>query len=381
MDFDEPQPPDEKLLTLGKLARGIAHDLKNLLAGIQGNTELALRDYENEKATRKALASVMLAARSAHELAEQISAYSREDEIPTKVLDMRDAIRQAKGLIGPFLTPEVSFNIDMPEQELCVRANASQLQQLVLNLCHNSLHALSKDGGQLIVHLEAIGGDKLGLTVYDTGSGISPDILPRIFDPFFTTKELGFGTGLGLALVKRIVNELGGSIEAQSEVGVSTTFKVVLPRCNESPEKEEPLPQPEDLRREKKAILLVDDEPIMRGLGMDVLHTLGYRVSVAANGLEALELVEKNPGYFDLVLSDSKMPEMSGPELAEKLHTVHPELPFILVTAFNDAMTEAKLKQLGVKEIVHKPFLIENLQRALNNALSDAPGEASGTPG
>jgi CheY-like chemotaxis protein/two-component sensor histidine kinase len=371
---DEPESmTDEKLLTLGKLARGIAHDLKNLLAGVQGNTELALREYKNERLARKALANVMLAARSAHELIEQISAYSRHDNIPHKVLDLREILAFTERLLEGFVSPAVTLKVHVPDEPVCVLANSSQMQQLVMNLCQNGLQALGEKGGSLTVRLGTdASGERACLEVSDTGPGIAADILPRIFDPYFTTKELGLGTGLGLAVVHKIVQDCGGTIEAASTPGRKTTFSIELPRSHETPVPEAPMPTPEDYPQDKKAILLVDDEPIMRGLGMDILHSLGYRVSVAENGSEALEMVKRHPDYFDLVLSDSKMPEMSGPELAEQLYAIRPTLPFILVTAFNDAGTEAKLKEFGVTEIVQKPFLIESLARALNNALGAA---------
>ncbi|MBC2596355.1 response regulator [Ruficoccus amylovorans] len=362
---------EEKLLTLGKLARGIAHDLKNLLAGVQGNTELALREFKNENLARKALANVMLASRSAHELVEQISAYSRHDNIPHKVLDLRETIAHVERLLEGFVSPAVTLTVELPPKPVCVKANASQMQQLVMNLCQNGLQALGDKGGRLCISLGCDAArQKALLKVSDSGPGISSDILPRIFDPYFTTKELGMGTGLGLAVVQKIVQDCGGEIQATSQPDIETTFSIELPRSLETPVPEAPMPTPEDYPQEKKAILLVDDEPIMRGLGMDILHTLGYRVSVAENGSEALDMVKRHPDYFDLVLSDSKMPEMSGPELAEQLYAVRPGLPFILVTAFNDSGTEARLKEFGVTEIVQKPFLIENLARALSNALN-----------
>ncbi len=364
---------DDKLLTLGKLARGIAHDLKNLLAGVQGNTELALREFKNEKMARKAMANVMLASRSAHELVEQISAYSRHDNIPHKVLDLRETIAYTERLLEGFVSPAVTLEVKLPDEPVCVRANPSQMQQLVMNLCQNGLQALGDKGGHLTIRLSTdASGTQACLEVSDTGPGIPTDILPRIFDPYFTTKELGLGTGLGLAVVQKIVQDCGGDIQAVSQPGGKTVFSIELPRSEETPEPEAPLPTPDDFPEEKKAILLVDDEPIMRGLGMDILHSLGYRVSVAENGSEALEMIKRHPEYFDLVLSDSKMPEMSGPELAEQLYAIRPGLPFILVTAFNDSGTEARLREFGVTEIVQKPFLIESLSRALNNALSQS---------
>ncbi|QYY36418.1 ATP-binding protein [Ruficoccus sp. ZRK36] len=369
---------DEKLLILGKLSRGIAHDLKNLLAGVQGNTELALREFKNEKLARKALTNVMLAARSAHELTEQISAYSRHDNIPHKVLDLRETIASVERLLEGFVSPSVNLRISVPDSPACVVANPSQMQQLIMNLCQNALQAIGSKEGELCVTLGIDDtGANITLEVSDTGPGISAEILPRIFDPYFTTKELGLGTGLGLAVAQKIVQDSGGDIQAASIVGKRTTFSITLPHSDEAPEPEAPLPTPEDFPEDKKAILLVDDEPIMRGLGMDILHTLGYRVSVAENGSEALEMIKRHPDYFDVILSDSKMPEMSGPELAEQLYSIRPGLPFILVTAFNDASTEARLKELGVTEIVQKPFLIENLSRALSNALAQGKQSAS----
>ncbi|MEM9227711.1 MAG: response regulator, partial [Verrucomicrobiota bacterium] len=266
------------------------------------------------------------------------------------------------------LPENVTFSIDLPDQAVCVHANPSQMQQLILNLCKNILQSLGELPGELTLRL--IGGDdSCELVVYDSGRGISAEDLPYIFDPYYSSRQGTIGNGLGLAVVQQVVRTTGGKIEVTSEENAWTRFCVSLPTTDEPPELQTALPVVDDYKPEKKAILLVDDEPIMRGLGMDVLHSLGYRVSVAEDGLEALEMVKKNPEYFDLVLSDSKMPEMSGPELAEQLNSVKPELPFILVTAFNDAVTESKLKAIGVSEIVRKPFLIDSLAKALKKAL------------
>jgi len=220
----------DKLITLGELSRGIAHDLKNLLTGIHGNSELALRGYKNEKATKKALANIMLAARSAQDLVEQISAYSRHDSLPDKVIDLRQLLAKTEKLLVDVVPPGVSISFNLPGNPVCVRANSSQMHQLASNLCLNSLHSLSKDGGKLTVTLETDDEtNEIVFTVSDNGPGIPAKILPNIFDPYFTTKEIGVGTGLGLAVVQKIVKDYGGSVVATSTPKERTSCRLVHP--------------------------------------------------------------------------------------------------------------------------------------------------------
>lgn len=375
----QPLDEQERLATLGSLASTISHDFNNLISSIQGSAQMALRELENHKRVEKGLESILLAARHSRDLVEQITAFNREQTPELKPIDFEKIIQESVQLLELRAHNHTRIVVETNEVEDCfILGSSSKLNQVIMNLGINALQAMREKGGLLRLALTtetSIQGAPIAcLAVIDEGSGISAEAAAQIFDPYFTTKSFGVGTGLGLAVVKQVVDLLEGNIRLESEPGKGSTFKVSFKMTEERPP---PLTELEKAAtalpasHKKKAILLVDDEPFMRGLGMDMLHSLGFRVTVAGNGKEALDLIDKRPDYFDIVLSDSKMPEMTGPELAEELKEINPQLPFVLVSAFTDEETELRLKNAGVNEIVKKPFLIQNLEKALSTALEN----------
>jgi len=373
-----PSAQNDRLATLGALASNISHDLNNLIMTIQGSAEMGLREIQNTAKLTKGLETILVATRHSKELIEQILTFNRQETLPKAPVHLNKVFEESKQLVEVKTPSSIRIDFNLLEEAVYVFSNESQIHQVLMNLYTNALQAMRDVGGTLTITLSIThsdnGDEQACITVADTGYGMHPDIQEKIFDPFFTTKSLGVGTGLGLAVTKTIVDQNRGSIRVSSELKKGSVFEICLPTTHERPAKQA-TPDTVEFQlppsHEKKAILLVDDEPSMRGLGMDMLHSLGYRVTVAADGKEALSLVEKSPTYFDIILSDSKMPEMSGPELAEKLYTLNPGLPFVLVTAFTDDTTEERLKTIGVSDIIKKPFLISNLEKALTAALKN----------
>lgn len=354
---------------LGELARGIAHDLKNFLTAIQGNAEMALRSLEDKAAQERAMGMVIRASMSARDLCNQVLAYSQEKSLPRTVFDLRDVLEEAKMLTEPALPESTTFSIEPGDEPLAVEANHSQVLQIVLNLVANAIHAIGESGGVIHVRLSKLG-KHCQIEVKDNGPGIAPEHREHLFQPGYTTKVYGLATGLGLALVKRIVEEHHGSIELSTENGRGACFQVILPLSDKQAEKLN-IATPEQIKPKRKLnILLVDDEEFMRSLGIDILQSLGYRVTVRESGKTALDLVKENPDYFDVILSDSRMPEMTGEQLASAVQKYRPNIPFVLVTAFATSETSASLKTHGITGVVAKPFLIDDLRKALDEALA-----------
>jgi len=372
-----PVPVDltvEQTLTLGKLARGIAHDINNLVTSIQGNAQLAGRSLNNAQEVRRSLENIQLASRHITDLTAQIQAYSRTRTLPVTRFDLSRVVREIERLVRSTLPPRTEFHSRIADGQIVVNGTASQLSQAVMNLCSNALQAIDRqERGMLTLELVKRDEHTAQLEIADNGHGIPAETIDRIFDPFFTTKEYGVGSGLGLAVVKNVIDAHEGAITVAREPNGGARFTITLPVVEgELPEGEmttaERAPAAELNRN--YAVLLVDDEPTIRSLGIDVLHSLGYRVTVAGNGREALEIFERRPEYFDVILSDSRMPEMTGLQLASEVRKVRPELPFILITAFDDTKDNPRLAELRISDIVPKPFRIDQLQHSLANAIN-----------
>ncbi|MEO0795678.1 MAG: ATP-binding protein [Verrucomicrobiota bacterium] len=361
----------EQTITLGKLSRGIAHDINNLVTSIHGNAQLAERGIDNTKEVRRSLCNIKLAARHITDLTAQIQAFSRTNQLPTRNFDLTKIVREIEVLIGSTLSPNVELEAKIEDRQLVVHGTPSQLSQAVMNLCTNALQAIgAHDNGRLGVSLES-DEENARLVIEDNGHGIEADKLDHIFDPFFTTKHFGLGSGLGLAVVKGVIDAHQGRIHVYSDPGEYTRFLIELPLSDAEPIFEEQ-PSVEGYAAvntdRNRTVLLVDDEPTIRGLGVDILHSLGYRVTVACDGKEALEIFNRRPEYFDIILSDSRMPEMTGLELAAEVRKVRPEMPFILITAFDDTRDNPILADLSITNILPKPFRIEQLQTCLRQA-------------
>ncbi len=370
--MSQPEPNDsqnrESVLMLGELARGISHDLKNFLTAIQGNAEMALRSSEDKAAQERAMGMIIRASMSARDLCNQVLAYSQEKSLPRTVFDLREVLEEAKMLTEPALPENTQFLIEPGEETLAVEANHSQILQIILNLVANAIHAIGESGGTIHVRLSK-NGQTCGIEVEDNGPGIAEEHHEHLFQPGYTTKVFGLATGLGLALVKRIVEEHEGSIKLTSQNGHGAHFIVALPLSDKEAESLKIEQIAPTKPKKKHNILLVDDEEFMRSLGIDILQSLGYRVSVRESGKTALELVKENPDYFDVILSDSRMPEMTGEQLAAAVQEFRPGIPFVLVTAFATSESGDSLKTQNITGVVAKPFLIDDLRKALDEAL------------
>jgi CheY-like chemotaxis protein len=281
-------------------------------------------------------------------------------------------------------TIEIKSRID--DKSGAVFANSVELHQIIMNLCTNAVHAIGPTTGLLEIEVQNVEidltrkidvidlerGAYIRISVKDSGHGISPEIIKRIFDPYFTTKEKGVGTGLGLAVVHGIVKKSGGAIRAESEPGKGSAFHIYLPRVTLSAS--HPSTPPETVRGGTERILFVDDEIMLVDIGQKMLERLGYNVVSRTSSIEALELFKIKPNDFDLVITDQTMPNMTGDALAKELMTIRPDIPVIICTGYSQAIDPERAKQRGIKALVMKPVLVNDIAAAVRNALS---GESS----
>lgn len=371
----------QKLEALGTLAGGIAHDFNNVLTPILGYTELAVDDLPSDSRVRESLSRVLAAAERARDLVKQILAFSRRAEQERQPLRLGDLVRETLRLVSATLPKTIEIRSRLDDDLGTVLADATQLHQVLLNLCTNAWHAMGDEGGVLEVNLDAVEGTAAApgvsharLTVRDTGCGMPPEVLERIFEPFFTTKAVGEGTGLGLAAVHGIVRSHGGSLTVESEPGRGSAFMVFLPLAAEAAEA--PFSPAAPPPRGSETLLFVDDEEVIAELGRRSLESLGYRVTATSSSVRALELFRRDPRAFDAVVTDQAMPELSGTQLARELLALRPDLPLVLCTGFSRTVTPESARALGVRRFVTKPATLAELGRAVREALDeDTPAQ------
>jgi PAS domain S-box-containing protein len=370
----------EKMEALGTLTGGIAHDFNNILSCIIGFTELALDDAQAETQLNKNLKEIMTAGIRGKELVKQILTFSRQEKQEKILLHLGNLVREILAFLRPSIPASIEIRKDL-QSDAKVMADPTQIQQVLMNLCSNAAHAMDEKGGVLEVRLidleinsdsrskntDVQPGKYLRLTVSDTGHGIENSIQSRIFDPFFTTKEKGRGTGMGLAVVHKIVESLGGIITVYSRPKKGSTFHVFLPRAENLTEEKDIMLRP--IKGGRERILLVDDEEQIVKFGKVLLERLGYQVTVQINPLKALETFRSQADCFDLIITDMTMPSMNGDKLAKEFMRIQPNIPIILSAGLSTQKAAKKIKSIGVREVVNKPFLKIEIAEAIRRVL------------
>jgi len=379
----------QKMESLGTLAGGIAHDFNNLLTGIVGYASLALSEMSADDPNRSAVAAIEETAQRAASLTHRLLSISRRATAEMRPLLFNPLIEELWQLLRQTIPASITMELRLSDTPLTVKGSEDQLGQVLMNLCVNARDAMP-NGGTLRVEtqrvtlneddcrsiFDATPGDYARLTVADTGTGMSPSTLARIFDPFFTTKEIGKGTGLGLAIVYGIVKAHDGFIQVNSQLGEGTTFDVYLPLVVEPhvavAEKQEEVTKAPPSGQE--TILFVDDENTVRSLAGNLLQRLGYRVLLARDGREALEIYRQKQSEIDLVLTDLTMPQMSGLELCHALRRLNPQVKIILSSGYHlreedpPAANEENLRTLP------KPYRLRDMARVIREVL-DGDGQ------
>ncbi|MBU4261328.1 MAG: cache domain-containing protein [Proteobacteria bacterium] len=370
----------QKMEAIGTLAGGIAHDFNNILSVILGYAEMAKEDVKPDSDLSEYIDEIFTAGNRAKNLVQQILTFSRQSKVERISLQPQPLIREALKMLRSSIPTTIEIQHDIAEDCGTIKADPTQLYQILMNLCTNAFHAMEQSGGILRITLKVADQIPLELrdetspersfielAISDTGHGIGPDIIDKIFDPFFTTKEQGKGTGMGLSIAYGIIRNYGGTITVDTQLHKGTTFHIYIPRSkgDAAPErlayKEIPMG--------KERILLVDDEELLLGIGRRMLERLGYHVTVKLHSFEALELFYKQPDQFDVVITDQTMPGMTGIELARRMLLIRPDIPIILCTGYSSLVDEEVAKQKGIREFAFKPLDKEEIARLIRKVL------------
>ncbi|HYT83053.1 MAG TPA: response regulator [Gemmatimonadales bacterium] len=377
----------QKMEAVGRLAGGVAHDFNNLLTVITSYSDILLEDLAPHDPRRADMEEIRKAAISAAGLTRQLLAFSRQQVLEPRVLNLNAVVTNTEKLLRRLLGEDVQL-VTAPAPQLgAVKADPGQLEQVIVNLAVNARDAMP-EGGKLTIetanavmdeayvrdHPLAKPGPYVMLAVSDTGAGMDEQTQRRIFEPFFTTKEPGKGTGLGLATVYGIVKQSGGFIWVYSEPGHGTTFKIYLPRVAEPVETVTPPAALGESLRGSETVLLAEDAAAVRAVTRQVLDRLGYTVLEAPNGAAALHLATKHHGPIHLLLTDVIMPELGGRQLAQQLIALRPELRVLYASGYtDDAVVRHGVLTPGVAYL-QKPFTPDVLARKVREVLDSPHG-------
>ena len=373
----------QKMEAIGTLAGGIAHDFNNILSTIMGYTEVTLEDTPTNSFAWKNLQRVLTAGKRARDLVQQILAFSRRGEAGRKPVELHLILQEELKLLRASLPTTIDIRQHIDPSAGAVLADATQMHQVVLNLCANAEYAMRETGGVLTVRLEAVDvtADLLAthpelrheaytrLTVADTGHGMTREVMARIFEPFFTTKGSGEGTGMGLAMVHGIVANHNGAITVKSQPGEGTTFEIYLPRVMQASETDAHTDEPagRTMHGVKKRVMVVDDEEPIACLGQLLIERFGHEALSYTNSLKALEAFRQSPQDFDLVITDQTMPHMAGEALVKALRSLRPDIPVIICTGFSHTMTQERAAELGINAFLMKPLEARDLERVVRD--------------
>ena len=380
----------QKLEALGTLAGGIAHDFNNILNPIFISTELLLLEPDIDPASRRHLEVTLKAAERGRDLVKQIIAFSRQKERERKPSKAGPVVTEAVKFLRVSLPSTIEIRSDIRDESDFILGDQAQIHQIVMNLCNNAAYAMREKGGILSVGLAEVDVDErlaarvpalrtgpyLRLTVADTGTGMTAQVRERAFDPFFTTKKAGEGSGMGLAVVAGIVRDYGGAITFTSEEDRGTTFMIYLPRV--ACERPALKTAPDGLPGGSERILFIDDEEVQVQSVRGMLARLGYQVVAVTNGQEALDRFRADPQFFDLVITDQTMPQLTGVRIAEEVLGLRPDLPIVLCTGYSETVDAAGARALGIREFLMKPYSVREMAETVRRALS---GQARPSPG
>lgn len=373
----------QKMESVGRLAGGVAHDFNNILSVIMGHADLCLMDIDESHMLFESINTIRNAGDRAARLTQQLLAFSRKQMIKQEVLDVGKEIDELLKMLGRLLGEDIDIDVHHGGDDFFVKADRSQLEQLILNLSINARDAMP-EGGRLTIQTdgstleeETMGhhflidpGEYIQICVSDTGEGISHEMIGNIFEPFFTTKEKGKGTGLGLSTVYGIVKQNKGAIDVQSRPGEGSTFFIYLPRVFQ------PVAHDDDPRHShpagnqgqgKQTILLVEDDDMLRKMLYYTLSDQGFTLIQATNGEEARTMFDGHDGRINLLISDVVMPGKNGVALASELTLLSPDLKVILMSGYTEhAMIDGGIAKMGF-HFIHKPVTPKTILKAIHD--------------
>lgn len=371
-----------KMEAVGLMAGGIAHNFNNGLAIVLSSLEMAQRRFSQPEKVKGYIDNARMAVLRSRDLVKQIMTYSRSDVHETASVKLPLIVDETLKLLRSTnpSTIQLNYSLAADAGHMTINADPGRIQEVLLNLYTNSMHAMNESGtinivlDQVVLEQEDISaqyrcqpGLYARLGIRDDGCGMEPEILEKIFDPFYTTKKTNEGTGMGLSTVQGIVDQHGGLIKVESLVGNGSTFDLYFPVTEE-----EPLPRRDEDElppQGSEAILLVDDEVMIIELAEQILGELGYVVTATTSGREALEMVHCEPERFDLVITDQTMPEITGQQLAQKIKIVNPQLPVILCTGYSSQISADEIDQYNIAAYCRKPLGLVEFSRAIRSVL------------
>jgi signal transduction histidine kinase/ActR/RegA family two-component response regulator len=372
----------QRLESLGRLAGGIAHDFNNILGIVLGYARLLIEPMDDEDPSKRGLEAIKQAAESAAALTRQLLAFSRQQVLEPRVLDLNRVVGDVETLVRRVIGENIAFETLLAPNLGRVKADPGQLEQVIMNLGINARDAMP-EGGKLVIetrnveldevyaieHPGATPGCYVGISVSDDGNGISQELQSRIFDPFFTTKERSEGTGLGLATVYGIVKQSGGYISVYSEPGMGASFRVYLPRVEDPLEVETTHRPMSSADGGSETIVLVEDQPALRELFRTMLSNSGYHVLTAPTSADALCISQEYRTKVDVLMTDVILPGMNGRMLAEQFAKAHPETKVLFVSGFAENVVTHQGKLDSGTSFLQKPFSHEDLKRKLREIL------------
>ena len=372
----------QKMEAVGRLAGGIAHDFNNLLTAIIGYTDLALADLREGDPMRQDMEEILRAAHRAAGLTRQLLAFSRQQVLAPRVLDLNEVVQTVDKMLGRLVGEDIELQSVLAPGLGHIKADPGQLEQVIVNLAVNARDAMPT-GGKLTIETADVemaetrgrdlttvpAGRYVMLAITDSGTGMDEDTKARIFEPFFTTKEQGKGTGLGLATVYGIVKQSGGFIWVYSEPGHGTTFKIYLPRVEGAADALAPPVGTAAVPRGTETVLIVEDEEAVRALAKTALARKGYRVLEAANGGEALLLCESERAPIHLLVTDVVMPGLGGADLAQRLAPLRSEMKVLFISGYTDRAAARHGTMQPGAAYLEKPFSLDALARKVREVL------------
>lgn len=372
----------QKMEAIGRLAGGVAHDFNNLLMVIRGHAALSLNYFGSDHPMHRELSEILKATDRASSLTRQLLAFSRKQVLQHKVLDLNSIVNQAAQLLVPALGESIHLSLDLDSGLGLVKADAAQLEQVIMNLAFNARDAMP-DGGTLTIQTvntcvdeswkqrypDLRVGPHVVLSVRDTGSGMDSETQSRMFEPFFTTKERTKGTGLGLATVYGTIEQSGGCIAVSSQLGEGTTVQVYLPRTEEKLDVAADSGPVSEATQAFERILVVEDDGAVRRMTCEFLKIKGYEVVEANSAADAIRFMESHKDLIDLVLTDVSMPKMKGTELVERLANLKPGLRVLYMSAYTeDAAINSGILGPG-NAFIEKPFSPDELASKVRQVL------------
>lgn len=374
----------QKMESIGTLAGGIAHEFNNMLTIIMGNADVIEEYMPPEDYTRESIREIQTAVLRAKEVVRQLLTFSRKNGVKDSPLAIGPVVKEAMQLVRASTPTNIDIRFSLPDELPLIWGNATQINQLLINLCGNAADAVQPMGGLIFVdvsqesldqnHLEIYPelrpGRYIKITVRDNGAGMDEETRKRVFEPYFTTKKFGKGTGIGLAVVHGIVQRHKGCIGVTSEPGKGTLFTILLPVYEDGVVEKSPVCIIAPTGDER--ILFVDDEPSILKIKKKQLEGMGYTVLCFEDPLDALAWVKKNPDQFDLVITDMAMPCMAGDRLACEILKIAPQIPILLCTGYSERLSEKNAKEIGIAGFILKPAERDELAVKIRNVLDEA---------